>query len=122
MSEKTVRLEVPAEAEYARAVRMTAASVAVVCGMSVDDVEDVRMAAEEAFVYACATQPTTCAITFTPSRGLLEMDFSLGEGDPAEAGEDLELARLLLSAISDECELGEGGRVHVAKRAGVANA
>ena len=115
MSEKTVRLEVPAEAEYARAVRMTAASVAVVCGMSVDDVEDVRMAAEEAFVYACA-------ITFTPSRGLLEMDFSLGEGDPAEAGEDLELARLLLSAISDECELGEGGRVHVAKRAGVANA
>lgn len=122
MADTTVRLEVPAQAEYARTVRMTAASVAVVGGMSVDDVEDVRMAAEEAFVYACATRPGTCAITFAPERGALSMDFTLGSADPAEAGEDLELARLLLTAISDECDLDGEDSIHVTKRAGVAHA
>ena len=40
---------------------MMAANLAVCCEMSVEDVEDVRMAAEEGFVYACATRPETLA-------------------------------------------------------------
>ena len=63
-STSIVKLSVPAEARFARAVRMTASNLAVCCDMSVDDVEDVRMAAEEGFVYACATRPTTCDIVF----------------------------------------------------------
>ena len=51
MQPKTVQLSVPAEPAYARSVRMMAANLAVVAGMVVDDVEDVRMAAEEGFVY-----------------------------------------------------------------------
>ena len=44
-STSIVKLSVPAEARFARAVRMTASNLAVCCDMSVDDVEDVRMAA-----------------------------------------------------------------------------
>ena len=47
-----ITLTVPSRSEYARTVRMTAAALASRMGMSFDDVEDVRMAAEEAFVYA----------------------------------------------------------------------
>ena len=46
-----VNVTVPALPEFARSVRMMAANLAVVCHMSVDDLEDVRMAAEEGFVY-----------------------------------------------------------------------
>ena len=62
--EKSVRLSVPAEPEFARVVRMTAANLAVLCDMNVDDVEDLRMAAEEGFVYSCATRPATCDVSF----------------------------------------------------------
>ena len=55
MQDSVVRLCVPAEARYARSVRMMASSLAVVSGMGIDDVEDVRMAAEEGFVYNCVT-------------------------------------------------------------------
>ena len=41
--EKSVRLSVPAEPEFARVVRMTAANLAVLCDMNVDEVEDLRM-------------------------------------------------------------------------------
>ena len=50
MDSDNVILSVPASAEYARSVRMLAASLAVTDDFSVDDVEDVRMAAEEGFV------------------------------------------------------------------------
>ena len=46
MPEQTVRLCVPAQPDYARTVRMMAANLAVLCNMSIDDVEDVRMAAK----------------------------------------------------------------------------
>lgn len=119
---QTIKLTVPAEAEYARAVRMTAASLGVVCEMSVEDIEDIRMAAEEAFVVSCATKPDTCDIRFGLDGGSLSMDFSLGEHDPAEGSDAealqaLDLAELLLEAVSDECDYSEdGSALHVVKR------
>ena len=50
-----VTLSVPSRSEFARTVRMTASELASRMGMSYDDVEDVRLAAEEAFVYAAET-------------------------------------------------------------------
>lgn len=64
MDQKRVCLTVPAEPGFARIVRMTAASLAVTCDMGVDEVEDARMAAEEGFVYACATGQQECGIVF----------------------------------------------------------
>ena len=72
-------LTVPAVPAYARVVRMCASSLAAVAGLSVDDVEDVRMAAEEGFVYACATGQDCVSCSFTLDADELIMDFSLGE-------------------------------------------
>ena len=103
MPSKTVRLTVPAEPEFARIVRMTAANLAVCCDMPIDDVEDARMAAEEGFVYACATVQDDCEISFSIDDGQVSMTFSLGL-DMKEEDEDssLDLVEALLGAICDE--------------------
>lgn len=126
-----VSLQVPAQPSYARSVRMLAASLAVSCAMSVDDVEDVRMAAEEGFVYACATKPERCDIRFEMGERQVSIDLSLGETELAsnqeelsdaagEATGDLDLVALLLEAVSDEFsiqETDEGAYLHLVKRA-----
>lgn len=97
-----VTLCVPALADYARSVRMLAANLAVVQGLCVDSVEDVRMAAEEGFVYACATGIQSCEISFEPSQDAMRMSFQLGQTEPDS--EDLSFALVLLSAICDEVQ------------------
>lgn len=125
---QTIKLSVPAEAEYARAVRMMASSLAVVCDMSVEDVEDIRMAAEEAFVVSCATRPLSCDIAFGLEEGSLSMDIALGDHDPAEtedkdAIQALDLAELLLEAVCDECDYTEDGTaLHIVKRSAARHA
>ncbi len=64
MGKDRITLTVPARSDYARTVRMTAAELAARLGMSYDEVDDVRMAAEEAFVYACDCADDTDGITF----------------------------------------------------------
>ena len=120
MTEKNVRLCVPAEAGFARSVRMTASTLAVCCDMSVDDVEDVRMVAEEGFVYACATSPDAVDVSFSLAPDAMTMDFSLGEEEPDD--ESIDLVEVLLSAVSDVFSVSEDGRVlHLVKRAGDAH-
>ena len=110
MNESIVRLSVPAEASFARSVRMLAANLAVCCDMSVDDVEDIRMAAEEGFVYACATRPDTCDISFSLTGEEISMAFSLGPVIPEETDDQsLDLVELLLSAVSDDFGVSEDG-------------
>lgn len=126
MADSIIRLSVPAQASFARSVRMMAANLAVLCSMNVDEVEDARMAAEEAFVYACATAPGLCEMTFNVTEASLSMSFSLGEVVPAEdeqLAEQVSLAELLLSAVSDSYEISQDGTVlHVLKLAGGAHA
>ncbi len=119
MPEQTVRLNVPAEAGFARTVRMMAASLAVACDMSVDDVEDVRMAAEEGFVYCCATEPPSCDVSFSLAEGQIRMAFDLGadEVDDEEGAQGL--VELLLSAVCDEHGVSDdGSQLVLVKRAG----
>lgn len=122
-----VTLSVPATPAFARVVRMTASSLAAACDMSVDDVEDVRMAAEEGFVYSCATRPGEVRVDFGMGDGGLSMDFSLGDtpaadvAEPGDGGErtPLDLVELLLSAVCDEFGVDEDARtLHLLKRAG----
>lgn len=117
-----VRLSVPAEAVFARTVRMTAATLAVACEMDVDEVEDLRMAAEEGFVYACATRPNACDVLFDLAPEEVVMSFSLGNELPDDSKDetDLDLALLLLSAICDDCGVSEDGEsLVIIKKVGV---
>lgn len=76
MGKDRVTLTVPSRGEYARTVRMTAAELAARIGMSYDEVDDVRMAAEEAFVYAveCAGDQPEITFTFVVDEGALEVE------------------------------------------------
>ncbi len=108
MPSKTVRLSVPAEPEFARIVRMTAANLAVCCDMPIDDVEDARMAAEEGFVYACATVQDACDVSFTIEESQVSMTFSLGfELKEEDEDSSLDLVEALLGAICDESVVSE---------------
>ena len=117
MDEKRVRLSVPAEATFARPVRMMAASLAAGCEMSLEDVEDVRMIAEEGFVYARATGADLVEARFSRAPGVVSMEFSLGSEDPDD--ESIELVRVLLAAVCDEFSVSDDGfALRLAKRSG----
>ena len=64
MAVDRVTLSVPARSEYAKTVRMTASALVSRMGMNYDEVDDVRMAAEEAFVYAVDTLSEDATVTF----------------------------------------------------------
>jgi serine/threonine-protein kinase RsbW len=122
MDKRVVRLSVPPEATFARSVRMMAANLAVLCSMSVDEVEDARMVAEEAFVFSCATRPDLCEIDFFVTDEALSMEICLGASMPPQDSTDaghIELAQLLLEAVSDSCEIvGDGSVLRVTKLVG----
>ena len=113
MTEPTnVSLTVTADAGLARLVRMTAANVAMLSSMSVDRVEDIKMAAEEAFIYACGTSAgSELEISFTADAEHVDMTFTL-EGVPAyaEATEEdptAAYADLIIGAVCDSYEKRE---------------
>lgn len=64
MATDRITLTVPARGEFAKTIRIAAAELASRIGMSYDEVEDVRLAAEEAFVYACGCTDETSRVTF----------------------------------------------------------
>ena len=107
---KPVRLSVPAEPAYARSVRMLAANLAVLAGMSVEDVEDVRMAAEEGFVWSCATKPESCDVTLWASSGSVSIEFGLGPAELAGDDQACAYAGLILAAVCDDfdCDRASG--------------
>lgn len=103
----TVKLEVSSSPELARLVRMTAANVAALSGMSVDRIEDMRMVAEEAFIFASSIDPDgVLSIAFDVDADGVSMVFTTGvdsyptleEGDPAA------YADLILGAVCDSYE------------------
>lgn len=118
-----IALTVAADPRFARLVRMTAANVAMLSSMSVDKVEDLRMAAEEAFISACATTPgQTLSICFDVDAEHVAMDvvlacdaFSvLDPDDPAN------YADVILSTVCDEFAKTEApAALHIMMRADV---
>ncbi len=107
--ERSVALSVPAAPDYARVARMAAATLAAAADFGVDDVEDVRMAAEEGFVYACATGQKSVDMTFSREGEGLSMYFSLGEDLDALDDESLDLVEALLDAICADFGIDEEG-------------
>ncbi len=102
-------LSVAADPALARLVRMSATNVAMLSSMSVERVEDIRMAAEEAFIYACATD-SMIDIEFAYDADSVAMTFELGdvafpassEDDPTSAYVDLILGAVCDSYVKSE--------------------
>lgn len=100
-----ISLVVSCDPDLARLVRMTAANVATLSSMSVECVEDIRMAAEEAFIYACATSPDeTLTIDFDVDSTRVAMTFTLEADAFAEPSADdptAAYADLILVSVCD---------------------
>lgn len=116
-----VVLTVPALGEFARTVRIAAAELATRAGMDLDDIEDVRLAVEEAFVFASERiVGGDLTFTFDISPGVIELEvtrLAAGSQERADAGE--RYARFILESICDEFDLveeGETAKIRIVKR------
>jgi serine/threonine-protein kinase RsbW len=112
MRSDLITLTVPARGEYAKTVRLTAAELASRLGMSYDEVDDVRMAAEEAFVYACSCLGDDDDVTFTfdVAPGSLSVAVGPLPGTCAPAGRPREesYAEFILRSVCDEFAIEAG--------------
>lgn len=108
MTNPTIGLTVSAEPRLARLVRMTARNVALLSNMSLERVEDVRMAAEEAFVFACSAAPKSPVdISFTVDDAHVGMVIDLGDAPFPESTPDdpqSAYADLILGSVCDSYE------------------
>jgi serine/threonine-protein kinase RsbW len=107
-----ISLRVPALRRYVSAVRSMSTALAVQCGLTVDEIEDVQMSIDEA-----------CSLLLphvSRSRAWLDLSFHLVEGrfaaavsvavaSPVEL-EKSSLAWTVLSALCDEVDVASDGR------------
>jgi serine/threonine-protein kinase RsbW len=104
-----VRLTCPARDEFARMVRMTAAALAGRMGMSIDEVDDVRMAVEEAFLLAKARVSADELVTFDfevdDDRLALDVGPLPGGAADGAEGPEARYARFILESVCDDFSL-----------------
>jgi serine/threonine-protein kinase RsbW len=126
MAKDKITLIVPAKSVYAKAVRMTAAALATRIGMTYDEVEDVRMAADEAFVYASDTLRENAEVKFLITLGDddIEIDVGLGAESPEsdqDSDRSVAYATFILESVCDRYEFASdenGAHLRLFKRAG----
>lgn len=110
MSEDRVSLTVPSRAEYAKTVRMTASALVSRMGATYDDLDDVRIAAEELFVYACdhSDEHSDITVEFLLGDEDLAMSVRLPRGvriTDEDAERDTAYATFILQSVSDHYQL-----------------
>ena len=113
-----LKLTVPARDEFARTVRLTAAAIASRMDMSLDDVGDVRIGVEEAYLLAVRCVRPGDPVTFDFAISGDELTLEVGPL-PVEPGTlsdspEAKYARFILESVSDHFELaGDGDSCHV---------
>lgn len=110
MSTDRVTLTVPSRGEYAKTVRMTASALVSRMDLTYDELDDVRLAAEEAFVYACDHGPTsgTVEMYFLVGDGAVEIKVRISEGlrvTDEEAERRAAYATFILQSVTETYEL-----------------
>jgi len=110
MSVDLVTLTVPSRGEFAKAVRMTASALVSRMDMTYDELDDVRIAAEEAFVYACdhAPESGTVGVEFRIGEDVIEIKVSLTSGlrvTDEEAERRAAYATFILQSVCDTFEM-----------------
>ncbi len=125
-----ITLTVPARDEYAKTARITAAALVSRMNIGYDDLDDVKIATEEAFIYACDSRPDCREITlhFYLEPGSLRIEVPI-EAGPRVSDEDAErrstLANFILEGVCDTYELSSdesGAWLKLSKRFNPVNA
>ncbi len=126
MASDRITLCVPARGEFAKTVRMTAAALVSRMGMTYDEVDDIRMAAEEAFVYAVDTLSDDAQVCFdfTLTDKEVVIVVPVGEQDLSsdeEAERRAAYATFILESVCDFYEFANdesGAHLRLIKRVG----
>ncbi|MBI5231129.1 MAG: ATP-binding protein [Coriobacteriales bacterium] len=127
MAEDHITLTVPAKGEYAKTVRMTAAALVSRMGMTYDEVDDVRIAAEEAFVYAADSlgEDEEVTMDFIVGDEAIEIVTTLGDQarfDDEDTERRAAYATFILQSVCDRFEMSSDDRgpcLRVVKAKGV---
>jgi serine/threonine-protein kinase RsbW len=108
-----IRLSVPARADYVHVLRSVIASVAAKLDFSYDDIEDLRLAVDEACAYLIGLRegPTELSLTITPSGQTVEVLAWVDGAEPSEPPQGLQTTMVwhLLGALTDEARSEESG-------------
>jgi serine/threonine-protein kinase RsbW len=84
--EEAVTVSVPADVSFVSTLRLATASLAARCGLTVDDIEDLRLAVDEAcaLLLPHAQLGTLLDTRFTLAPGRLAVDATIRSNDGAE--------------------------------------
>jgi serine/threonine-protein kinase RsbW len=109
-----VHLSLPADVGYVATIRLTAAGLAARCDLTVDEIEDLRLAVDEAcgLVLAHATAGEALSLHFDLSAGLIAVEVSVpGEREIDTGG----LSWIVLSELATSvADVSGSGRVALA--------
>jgi serine/threonine-protein kinase RsbW len=103
-------LRVPADAAYGAVVRGVVAALAALDDPSIDELDDIRMAAQEGFVALLASVRDAPAIEITAERGVDDFGLEIRiDGTPA-GGELDGLSMTILKSIASEVAFTDDAR------------
>jgi serine/threonine-protein kinase RsbW len=109
VEEGAVSLTVPARPEYLRLVRLAAADTGTRAGLSIEDVEDLRIAVDELTYALLGDEAADDSLTlrYAASAGLVEIEGSIPTpGRPVDVGD---LSKSIIGAVVDEHEIVDDG-------------
>ncbi|MGH8861343.1 MAG: ATP-binding protein [Jatrophihabitantaceae bacterium] len=112
-----VEVRVPADGAYAATLRLMAAGLAARCDLTVDDIEDLRLAVDEAcaLLLPHARPESTMVARFELATGRLAVTTSVASPDATDASPDRSgFAWSVLSALASEVDVvGTEGQLSI---------
>jgi serine/threonine-protein kinase RsbW len=128
IAKDVVDIHVPASGAYVATLRLTATSLAARCDLTVDDIDDLGLAVDEAcaLLLPHAEPDTPLSVHFALEPGALGVTASVRSPNASSASPDRSgFAWSLLSALASEVAVdgaGEALSITVTKRRGIAPA
>ncbi|MCW2496608.1 ATP-binding protein [Jatrophihabitans sp.] len=100
----TVEVSVPVDVAYVATLRLVAASLAARCDLTVDDIEDLRLAVDEAcaLVLPLAEPDSTITAGYTLAPGELEVSIGVGTASTAASLDRTGFAWTVLTALASD--------------------
>jgi serine/threonine-protein kinase RsbW len=108
-----ITVQLPADSRFLGTLRGVARSLAAQCELTVEEVEDIQMAIDEAFVllvpYAgAADQGAKITADFVLASGQVDVEVSI-PSDDSEGPDQAGLSWTVLEALTDQVEVASGG-------------
>jgi serine/threonine-protein kinase RsbW len=106
-----VEVRIPADVAYVSTLRLTAASLAARCDLTIDDIEDLRLAVDEAcaLLLPHAAADSTLDARFLLTAGRLAVDTSVTTHDAAAAPDRDGFAWTVLGALASSVDVRQQG-------------